>query len=270
MGKGNKGNTLQKVGEKELSTAPQDSRFSDNPLLIERTRTGSAEEQEEAMAELIRYNTGLIRSIALRFCDRGVDFEDLMQIGTIGMIKAARSFDRERGTCFSTYAVPLIFGELRRHMRDEGPVKVGRGTKRIGVSLMNEKNRILTEEGREPGIGELAALCGVTVEEAAMSLDAMSPVISLSDRAFGEEDGVEIGALIPDEEASGEIARLCDRIALGQAMAKMPDQWRKIVLLRYYRNLTQQQTADRLGLSQVKVSREEKKILAFLREEMLG
>ncbi len=253
-----------------MITAPPDSRFADNPLLIERTRSGSPSEQEEAMAELIRHNTGLIRSIALRFCDRGVDFEDLMQIGTIGMIKAARSFDTERGTCFSTYAVPLIFGELRRHMRDEGPMKVGRGTKRTGVALMNAKNRILTEEGREPGIHELAALCGVTVEEAAMSLDAMSPVVSLSDRVFGEEDGVEIGALIPDEDASGEMARLCDRIALGQAVSKMPEQWRKIVLLRYYRNLTQQQTADRLGLSQVKVSREEKKILAFLREEMLS
>ncbi len=254
------------------SSAPsvEEKSFSDNPELIARTRAGSEAEQEAAMAELIRRNTGLLRSIVLRFCDRGVDYEDLMQIGTIGMIKAIRSFDLERGTCFSTYAVPLIFGELRRHMRDEGPIKVGRGYKKLGAALMSAKNRILTEEGREPGIGELAALCGVSAEEAAMALDAMSPMVSLSDYAFGEEEGVELGALIPDEEASGEIARLCDRIALGQAMAKMTDQWRRIILLRYYRNLTQQQTADRLGLSQVKVSREEKKILAFLREEMLG
>ncbi len=250
--------------------ATEERNFSDNLRLIALTQEGNEEEQEAATAELIQRNTGLLRNIALRFCDRGVDFEDLMQIGTIGMIKAIRSFDLSRGTCFSTYAVPLIFGELRRHMRDEGPIKVGRYYKKLGVSLMNAKNRILTEEGREPGIGELAEICGVSAQEAAVALDALSPMVSLSDSAFGEEEGVEIGMLIPDEEASGEIARLCDRIALGQAVSKMPEQWRKIVMLRYYRNLTQQQTADRLGLSQVKVSREEKKILEFLRGEMLG
>lgn len=244
--------------------------YSGNLRLIALSKEGNEEEQEWATAELIRLNTGLLRSIALRFCDRGVDFEDLMQIGTIGMIKAIRSFDLSRGTCFSTYAVPLIFGELRRHMRDEGPVKVGRYYKRLGVALMNAKNRILTEEGRDPSVGELAKICGVSPQEAAVALDALSPLVSLSDSAFGEEEGVEIGMLIPDEEASGEIGRLCDRIALGQAISRMPEQWQKIVLLRYYKNLTQQQTADRLGLSQVKVSREEKKILSFLREEMLN
>ncbi|MBR2354361.1 MAG: sigma-70 family RNA polymerase sigma factor [Clostridia bacterium] len=242
--------------------------YEENLFLIEQTRQGSEREREEATAELIRRNTGLLRSIALRFCDRGVDFEDLLQIGTIGMIKAIRSFDLSRGTCFSTYAVPLIFGEIRRHMRDEGPIKVGRGYKRLGTALLNARNRILSEEGREASISELAALCEVSPEEAAMALDAMSPVVSLSDRAYGEEEGVEIGSLIPDEEASGEIERLSDRIALGQAIAKMPENWRNILTLRYYRNMTQQQVAERLRLSQVKVSREEKKILEFLRGEL--
>ena len=251
-----------------LTPSEEGQGFSGNLLLIEQTQSGNEWEQEQATAELIRKNTGLIRSIALRFCDRGVDYEDLMQIGTIGMIKAIRSFDLSRGTCFSTYAVPLIFGEIRRYLRDEGPIKVGRGYKRLGTALLNARNRILSEEGREAGIAELAALCQTSVEEAAMALDALSPVVSLSVRAFGEEEGVEIGALIPDEEASSEIERLSDRIALGQAIAKMPEQWRSIVALRYYRNLTQQQTAERLGLSQVKVSREEKKILEFLRTEM--
>jgi RNA polymerase sporulation-specific sigma factor len=273
MGKGNQNNTVQKAGEKVMtpvSTVSQERDYSDNLQLIALTQEGNDEEQEMATSELIRRNIGLVRSIALRFCDRGVDFEDLMQIGTIGMIKAIRSFDLSRGTCFSTYAVPLIFGELRRHMRDEGPIKVGRYYKRLGVSLMNAKNRILTEEGRDPGISELAKACGVSPQEAAVALDAMSPLVSLSDSAFGEDESVEIGMLIPDEEASGEIARLCDRIALGQAISKLPEQWQSIVALRYYRNLTQQQTAEHLGLSQVKVSREEKKILDFLRGEMLG
>ncbi len=268
MWKGNEGHTLQKTEETGIRREGEERGFSDNLLLIERTREGSEQEREQATAELLRRNVGLLRSIALRFCDRGVDFEDLMQIGTIGMIKAIRSFDLSRGTCFSTYAVPLIFGELRRYMRDEGPIKVGRGYKRLGVALMNAKNRIQAEEGRTPGIVELAALCEVSPEEAAMALDAMSPVVSLSDHAFDEDEGVEIGALIPDEDASGEIGRVSDRIALGQAIAKMPETWRSIVALRYYRSMTQQQTADALGLTQVKVSREEKKILAFLREEL--
>ncbi len=244
--------------------------YGGNRALIEIAQDGTTEEREAATAELLRINTGLLRSVAMRFRERGVELEDLMQIATIGMIKAIRCFDRERGTCFSTYAVPLIFGELRRHMRDEGPIKVGRYYKKLGAELMNAKHRILTEEGREPRISELAERCDVSPEEAAMALEAMSPLVSLSDYAFGEEEGVELEAILPDEESSAEIDRLCDRIALGQAVAKMPTQWQRIVMLRYYRNQTQQQTADALGLSQVKVSREEKKILEFLRGEMLG
>ena len=259
----------QAEGSASASAPQADRDFSENRRLIQLAQSECDAESEWATAELIRLNTGLLRSLALRFRDRGVEFEDLMQIGTVGMIKAIRSFDLERGTCFSTYAVPLIFGELRRHMRDEGPIKVGRYYKKLGVALMNAKTRIQTEEGREPHIRELAALCRVSAEEAAMALDAMSPVVSLSDSAFGEEDGVELGSILPDEEASGEMERLCDRIALGQAVSKMPPQWQKIVMLRFYRNRTQQQTADALGLTQVKVSREEKKILEFLREELL-
>lgn len=243
--------------------------YEDNRRWILLAQEGNSEEAEEACAHLIESNLGLVRSIALRFRERGVDFEDLMQIGTIGMLKAIRSFDLERGTSFSTYAVPLIFGELRRHMRDEGPMKVGRSYKKLGAALMSAKNRILLEEGREPHVGELAELCQVSPEEAAMALESMSPMVSLSEYAYGEEEGVELESILPDEESSGEIDRLCSRIALGQAISRMPSTWQKIVVLRFYRNLTQQQTADRLGVTQVKVSREEKKILEFLRGEML-
>ena len=247
-----------------------DREYGNNLALIAIAQGGSEEEREAATAELLRVNTGLLRNLAMRFRDRGVEMEDLMQIATLGMIKAIRSFDFQRGTCFSTYAVPLIFGELRRHMRDEGPIKVGRYYKKLGAALMNAKNQILTEEGREPRISELASICGVSAEEAAMALDAMSPLVSLSDHAFGEEEGVELGAILPDTESSSEIERLFDRIALGQAIAKMSPQWQRIVTLRFYRNQTQQQTAGALGLSQVKVSREERKILEFLRGELLG
>jgi RNA polymerase sporulation-specific sigma factor len=185
------------------------------------------------------------------------------------MLKAIRSFDLDRGTSFSTYAVPLIFGEIRRHLRDEGPIKIGRYYKKIGASLMREKSRILTEEGREARISELAEICSVSIEEAAMAIDSMSPMMSLSDLVFGEEDGVELEDMVAEPQASSEMEKILDKIALGQAVAKMPSEWQKIVILRYYRNCTQQKTADILGLSQVKVSREEKKILDFLRAELL-
>ncbi len=249
-------------------SAEQEYTYESNNALIYEAQNADEERAMRATERLLEANKGLVRTISLRFRDRGVEFEDLMQIGTIGLIKAIRSFDLERGNSFSTYAVPLIFGEIRRHLRDEGPLKVGRYYKRLGAILMNERNRILSEEGREAHVEELALLCGVSAEEAASAIDALSPVISLSDQVFGEE-GVTLESVIPDEEASSEMERLCDRIALGQAVAKMPNMWQKIVLLRYYRNMTQQQTAENLGLTQVKVSREEKKIFDFLRSEML-
>lgn len=234
-----------------------------NLLMLERVQAGDKGAEEE----LVRDNLGLVRKIAMRFLDRGTEYEDLVQIGTIGMLKAIRSFSLERGTAFSTYAVPLIVGEIRRHLRDSGPIKVSRVYKRQGLALMHEKNRIQTGEGREAGIAELAERCGVSVEEAAISLDALSPIVSLSDFVYGE-DTVTVEGILSDEESERESERICDRVAISQSINRMPPLWRQIVILRYYRNQTQQQVADLLSLTQVKVSREEKKILAFLREEL--
>jgi len=241
----------------------RDERYLRNRELISLAQRGD----EKATEILIVENTALVKSIALKFRDRGTEFEDLMQIGTIGMIKAIRSFDMERGTAFSTYAVPLIVGEIRRHLRDDGLIRVSRSYKRTGIIIMREKNRIMTEEGRDAGISELADFAGVSVEEAAMAIDAVSPVTSLSDTVFGE-DSKTYDAMIPDRESQDELENLNDRIALGQAINKMPSDWKRIVVLRYYRNMTQQQVANLMGLSQVKVSREEKKIMTFLRGEM--
>lgn len=248
---------------------PHKDAYEDNRTLIVEAQSENEELAEIATERLLKLNQGLIRNIAMRFRERGTDFEDLMQIGTIGMIKAIRSFDLDRGTCFSTYAVPLIFGEIRRHLRDEGPIKIGRYYKKIGAMLMKEKNKIQLEEGRDAHISELAERCSVSVEEAAIALDSMAPMVSLSDYVFGEDDGVELEDTVADVEASSDIERILNKIALGQAVSRMPSEWQKIVILRYYRNRTQQQTADSLGLSQVKISREEKKIIEFLRGELL-
>ena len=246
-----------------MSLAEEKHKGEKNALLIEAYQGGD----NAALETLVCENIGLVKNIARRFYGRGTEYEDIVQIGTIGMIKAAKSFDAAKGTVFSTYAVPLIIGEIRRHLRDEGPIKVSRIYKRQGMILMCEKNRIAAEEGRDVGIAELAARCGVSVEEAAVSLDAMSPVTSLSDFVYGE-DTVTYENVIPDEESEHESERICDKIALTQCIQRLPELWQKIVLMRYFRNMTQQQTANALGLTQVKISREEKKLLAALREEL--
>lgn len=270
------GNAVQALAEEIEKTEAADtpsrdsSEFSRNSELLALAKDGDGESEiaMRAIGELVELNYGLVKKIALRFRERGVELEDLIQIGTIGMIKAIHTFDPGRGTCFSTYAVPLIFGEIRRHIRDEGPIKVGRSVRRLGAELSRHRNRIITEEGREPHVFELAALCGVDPEEAAMALDALLPLASLSDSAFGDEDGVELGDTLADTESILEGERFIDKLALAEAIGSMPVTWQKIITLRYYRGLTQQAVASALGLTQVKVSREEKKILEYLRKEM--
>ena len=223
---------------------------------------------ERALEQLVVDNMALVRSVAIKFKDRGTEYEDLVQIGTIGMLKAIRSFDVERGTAFSTYAVPLIVGEIRKHLRDDGPIKVGREYKRMGAALLGERNRIIAQTGRDPSIGELARHCGVSVEDAAVAMDAVAPVSSLSETVY--EDGLTLEGTLPDRDSADETERMLDRLALSQAIGQLDPLWRKIVLLRYWRNMTQQQVATVLGLSQVKVSREEKKIMERLRELLGG
>lgn len=267
MQKGNYCDAVQEIEDERIDKEDRRS-YSDNKLLIERAQSGCADISERATEELLELNRGLVRSIAMRFRERGMEMDDLMQIGTIGLLKAVRSFDLSRGTCFSTYAVPMIFGEIRRALRDEGPIKVGRYYKRIGIELVRARNAIMLREGREPHVRELAEAVGVSAEDAAMALDAMLPPASLSDLVYGEEEGRALEDMLADTDSIAANERLFESMALREAIAKMPEQWRKILLLRYYRNKTQQQVADALGLSQVKVSREEKKIVAFLQKEM--
>lgn len=265
MQKGNYCNSVQ-ISEGEIRA--DNKGFEINRELIEIAQGGDVAASEAASEELIKLNRGLVRSIALRFRERGMELDDLMQIGTIGLFKAIRSFDLERGTCFSTYAVPMIFGEIRRALRDEGPIKVGRYYKKLGIELMKAKNAIAEREGREAHIRELAETVGVSVEEAAMALDAMSPITSLSDYIYGEEEGAVLEDTLADADSAEATERLLDRMALQRAISKMPSDWQRIVALRYFRNKTQQEVADVMGLSQVKISREEKKIVAFLQKEM--
>lgn len=221
---------------------------------------------DRATSKLMEINAGLVRSIALRFKDRGVEYEDLIQIGSIGMLKAIRSFDVSKGTVFSTYAVPLIIGEIKRFIRDDGLIKVSRIYKQQGAMLMREREKFTNEMGREPKIEELALRCGLSIEEASVAIDATSTVSSLSASINGEDENYTLENTISQDK--NEIDAKIEHIALSQAISSLPPLWRQIVTLRYLKEYSQQATAQMLGLTQVKVSREEKKIFEALRKKL--
>ena len=225
-----------------------------------------AEGDEAAMERLVEENMGLVRSIALRFKDRGTEYEDLLQIGAIGMIKAAKSFDFSYDTVFSTYAVPHIMGEIRRHLRDDGPIKVGRKMRAQGLLLLKTREEYITKNGKEPSLSELCELLNMETEEAAAALCATSALRSLDERIGTEQDGMSLSQVIPDPDNC--LDRITDRLALSQAMTSLTPMQRRIIYLRYVKELSQQATGRLLGLSQVKISREEKKILGLLRKAL--
>jgi len=223
-----------------------------------------AEGDESAAERLMELNMGLVNGIAVRFRGRGTEMEDLIQIGSIGMLKAIRSFDLSRGTAFSTYAVPLIMGEIRKYLRDDGPVKVSRTQKRLGAQLLRERENIVRDKGYEPQIAELAERVGVSPQEAAAALESASPVHSLSEVVAGDDMPLE--SVIPS--ADDTLGKTVEYVALAESIRMLCPMWRSIITLRYFKDMSQQQTADALGLSQVKISREEKKIFERLRREL--
>ena len=237
-----------------------ENKFGENIALLHRSREGD----KKATEKLVILNTGLVNSIASRFVGRGVDIEDLRELGMLGLVKAINSFDESRGCAFSTYAVPLIFGEIRKFLRDDGIIKVSRTQKKLGAQIMAEREKAYERGEYNVSITELAQRCGANVEDAVFALEGCSPVCSLSD-PIGEGEGMTVESTVCDEE---ENQRSFDKLAISLAIEKLPPMQRKIILLRYFRNYSQQRTADSLGLTQVKISREEKKILAILAKEL--
>ncbi len=237
-------------------------RSDENIFLIKRLSEGD----DSALDEIISLNMGLVKSIALRFCGRGTEYEDLVQIGSIGLMRAARSFDLSFGCMFSTYAVPLIIGEIRRFLRDDGLIKVGRATKQASGMIMREREKFVSETAREPSVSELASRCSMSVEEVVYVLDATGPIRSLSESVGGEGESTELEYFIADKE--NLLEKLTDSIALREAIATLSPRQQEIVRLRYFKEMSQQQTGEALGITQVKVSREEKKIMQLLRKAL--
>lgn len=235
----------------------------DNKRNIELVRLAKSGDKN-ALESLLCENAGLIKSVALRFQGRGQDAEDLIQIGSIGMMKAVRGFDESFGVAFSTYAVHMVTGELKRFLRDDGLIKISRDIKRRGYILFRAGEEFSAKHGREPKISELCEMCGMTYEEVVTALEAMTPTVSLQEK-LGDEDSASFEELIGDDKSD----EITDKLALGEALKNLSGEEQTLIYLRYYRGLTQSESAKRLGMTQVKVSRKEKKIIEKLRKEMI-
>ena len=227
--------------------------------LIRAAQAGEA----AALDQIVRENAGLVWSIARRFFGRGVEPDDLYQLGSMGFLKAVYGYDEAYGTEFSTYAVPKIAGEIRRFLRDDGAVKVSRTLKEQACLIAQRRTELEQTLGREPTVSELSEILGLTPEEVAMAEQAAVPAESLQ-RESGEH-GFSLEQMLSDPDA-GE--RMLEHIALRAAIAELPERERNVIALRFYRGLTQQKCAALLHISQVQVSRLERKAIARLRERL--
>lgn len=235
------------------------SRSNENAALLEMAATGNRDAEEQ----LVKNNMGLVKSIAARFTGRGQDTEDLIQIGMLGMLKAIRGYDKSYGTVFSTYAVPLITGEIKRFLRDDGLIKVSREAKRNNYMLMKAKEEYLRDKGKEPKLSELCELCNIEMSDAVYAMEACSGTVSLQEKV-GDEDSLSVEDIC-GEDSLGEVV---EKIALKQALESLDEKSKSIIVMRYYKGMTQSQVALRLGMTQVKVSRTEKRIISDLRDKM--
>lgn len=213
---------------------------------------------------LAEENLGLVHLCANRFRNRGIEYDDLYGAGCMGLVKAAKAFDPERGVKFSTYAVPVILGEIKRLFRDGGTVKVSRSIKELSMRLQRDREKFLLEKGREPTVSELCELSGETEEAVTLALGVALPPISLTDSSDDDDRHGQID--IPVDAPDVEIT---DRLSLRQVISTLEPEDRKLIFLRYFQNKTQVETAARLDMTQVQVSRREKKILSQMKSLLL-
>lgn len=206
-------------------------------------------------------NLGLVRLCAGRFRNKGIEYEELYSAGCMGLVKAVRAFDTSRGVRFSTYAVPVILGEIRRLFRDGGAVKVSRSLKERAMKISRLAQELEYELGREPTVSEISAASGLSPEDVSEAICVMQPVVSLTRETDDGSEVMDIPVEAPD-------VKITDSIALSQALEALDERDRSLIYLRFFANLTQQQTAEKLSMTQVQVSRREKKILLFLRQRM--
>ena len=233
----------------------------DTLTLINRAHQGDKLARDKILIE----NTGLIWSIVRRFLNRGHEGEDLFQIGCIGMLKAIDRFDTEFDVAFSTYAVPMIAGEIRRFIRDDGIVKISRKIKENQMKIMHQREIYINEKKQEPTIEELEKVCDLTKEEIVMAMDASRNVESIDKERYSKDSAYTLMDLAEDDTNIEET--VLNKIMVQQLMDMLESKERKIINLRYFKNKTQSQVAKEMGMTQVQVSRLEKKILNSMRNE---
>ena len=234
-------------------------KMSETIELIARAQMGD----KSAAEQLVTDNTGLVWSVARRFIGRGVEVDDLYQLGCLGFIKAVEGFDIEFGTQFSTYAVPKIAGEIRRFLRDDGTVKVSRSVKEQAITIKAARSNLTIVLGREPTLSEIAEQTGFSPEEIALAENATASTESIHKQS--SDDGFSLENILTDTESE---EKLVEKISLRQAIEKLPEREKSVIKLRYFHGLTQDRTSKVLGVSQVQVSRIEKKALEKLRQFM--
>lgn len=227
--------------------------------LIKKAQTGDS----TAMEVLVEENSGLIWAVTRRFLGRGTEADDLYQLGCLGFLKAVEGFDLSYGTQFSTYAVPKISGEIRRYLRDDGAVKVSRTLKEQAASIRTVRNQLTSALGREPTIGEISRQTGLTPEEIALAETATAATESIQKE--NGDDGFSLENVLSDTDSE---ENMVEKIALRQAISVLPERESTVIKLRYFHGLTQQRIAAVLNVSQVQVSRIEKKAIEKLRNLM--
>lgn len=218
--------------------------------------------EKQQRDRFIEDNLGLVHAICRRFAGRGIEYDDLYQAGCVGLIKATDAFEEERGLCFSTYAFPVIMGEVRRLFRDGGAVKVSRSVKELGLRINAQKQKMEQQLAREPTVSELAETLGVSAEEITEAVCAVQPTLSLTVEGEGGVTETDLPVVSPEDE-------ITDRLLIDAGLEKLNEEEKRIVICRYYKGMTQSKTAEVMAMTQVQVSRKEKKILARLRGILL-
>ncbi|MDD5794286.1 RNA polymerase sporulation sigma factor SigF [Clostridium sp. HCP1S3_B4] len=222
---------------------------------------------EKAMNQIIEVNLPLVTSICKRFSNRGYEYEDIYQIGCIGLVKAVNNFDSKYGVKFSTYAVPMIIGEIKRFLRDDGIIKISRSIKGTAKKLHFAKEELTFKLNREPTIDELSEYSGIAKDDILIAMESLNSLQYLYD-TIHQEDGAPVLLIDKISEKLDDNVDILDQIALKEALSSLDENSRKIIMLRYFKDKTQVQVAKMLGISQVQVSRIEKRVLKIMREKL--
>lgn len=222
---------------------------------------------EKAMNQIIEVNLPLVTSICKRFSNRGYEYEDIYQIGCIGLVKAVNNFDSKYGVKFSTYAVPMIIGEIKRFLRDDGIIKISRSIKGTAKKLHFAKEELTFKLNREPTIDELSEYSGIAKDDILIAMESLNSLQYLYD-TIHQEDGAPVLLIDKISEKPDYNVDILDQIALKEALSSLDENSRKIIMLRYFKDKTQVQVAKMLGISQVQVSRIEKRVLKIMREKL--